>query len=88
MSLADMPTVAPGWPNPYSSHEMSTDTVVRSNLAADDSELQKQQKATGKATTEIGKTHNINCSLVPGRCSNFLILYELHYFRCLSAELC
>ena len=55
-----MPTVAPGWPNPYSSHEMSTDTVVRSNLAADGSEPQKQQKTTGKVTTEIGKSHNIN----------------------------
>lgn len=46
--------MAPGWPNPYSSHEMSTDTVAHSNLAAGGSE-QKQQKTTGKATTEIGE---------------------------------
>ena len=50
--LTDMPTVAPGWPNPYSSHNVSTDTTVHGNLAADDSE--QKQRTTRKVTTEIG----------------------------------
>ena len=47
-----MPTTAPGWPNPYSSHEVSTDTIVRRSLGADSSE--QKQLTTGKTTTEIG----------------------------------
>ena len=47
-----MPTVAPGWPNPYSSHEVSTDTIVHRSLGADRSE--QKQLTTEKATTEIG----------------------------------
>lgn len=50
--LTDMSTVAPGWPNPYSSHDVSTDTTVHGNPAADDSE--QKQLATRKVTTEIG----------------------------------
>ena len=50
-----MPTVAPGWPNPYSSHKVSTDTIVRSNLAADGSKQMLAQPTTGGVTTEIGK---------------------------------
>ena len=48
----DMPTVAPGWPDPYSSHEVSTDTIVHRSLGADCSE--QKQLTTENATTEIG----------------------------------
>ena len=47
-----MLTVAPGWPNPYSSHDVSTNTIIRSDLITDGSE--QKQLATGKVATEIG----------------------------------
>ena len=52
LSLSDLPTSAPGWPNPYSSHEVSVDPTLRGNIMAAASE--QNQPPSGKATTNIG----------------------------------
>lgn len=46
-----MPTVAPGWPNVYSTHEVSSDTTMSGSPTVSDSYL---QIGDGKASTNIG----------------------------------
>ena len=52
--LADMPTVAPGWPNVYSNREVSTDTIIRFSSEHTASASHDQQIGDGKIATEIG----------------------------------
>ena len=49
--LVDMPTTAPGWPNVYSTHEVSSDTIMSGSHTVSDSYL---QIGDGKASTNIG----------------------------------
>ena len=49
--LVDMPTAAPGWPNIYSTREVSIDTIMSGGHTVSDSYL---QIGGGKASTNIG----------------------------------